>query len=130
MCPCSRKAALSNLVGQINCVGQTPASGLVAEAAPNAIGPSGHIRVKPTLEIDDDALPNVFVCGDVADTKVANPNSKSATRQAEVAAYNVAMAARGKEPVHTYQEAWVDRFINLTVGFVSIPIMVGFVQLD
>ncbi|KAK3896968.1 apoptosis-inducing factor 2 [Staphylotrichum tortipilum] len=101
----------------INCIGQKPASGLVAGAAPNAIAPTGHIRVKPTLEIDDNALPNVFVCGDVADTKVANPNSKSATRQAEIAAYNVAMAARGRKPVHTYQEVWVDEFINLTVGF-------------
>lgn len=100
----------------------------MADAAPNAIAPSGHIRVKPTLEIDDGALPNVFVCGDVADTKVANPNSKTATRQAEIAAYNVAMAARGMKPIHTYQEAWVDGFINLTVGLVSIPPAMDFIR--
>ncbi|GAB1313713.1 hypothetical protein MFIFM68171_03923 [Madurella fahalii] len=100
----------------INCTGQKPASGLIADLAPNATSPSGHIRVKPTLQIDDDSLPNVFVCGDVADTKAPNPNSRIAARQAEIAADNVVLAVRGKKPSHTYRPQWGDGVIKLTLG--------------
>jgi hypothetical protein len=75
--------------------------------------------VKPTLQIDDESLPNVFVCGDVADTNAANPNSRIAGRQAEIAADNVVLAARGKKPSYTYKPAWGDGIIKLTLGLVS-----------
>lgn len=75
--------------------------------------------MKPTLQIDDESLPNVFVCGDVADTKVANPNSRIAGRQAEIAADNVVLAVRGKKPSYTYKPAWGDGIIKLTLGLVS-----------
>lgn len=103
---------------QINCTGQKPASGLLADLAPDAIAPSGHIRVKPTLQIDDDSLPNIFACGDVADTKAPNPNSRIASRQAEVVADNIVLAARGKKPCCTYEPAWGDGVIKLTLGLV------------
>ncbi|KAL2131961.1 hypothetical protein VTI74DRAFT_4416 [Chaetomium olivicolor] len=100
----------------VNCTGQQPASDLISSVAPNAISPSGHIRVKPTLQIDDDSLPNVFVCGDVADTKAPNPNSRIAARQAEIAADNVVLAAKGKKPTYTYKPSWGDGVIKLTLG--------------
>lgn len=112
-------AALTGRITQINCIGQQPASGLIADLSPGAISPSGHIRVKPTLQIDDDSLPSVFVCGDVADTKAPNPNSRIAARQAEIAADNVVLAARGKKPRHTYTPQWGDGVIKLTLGLVS-----------
>ncbi|KAK4139625.1 apoptosis-inducing factor 2 [Dichotomopilus funicola] len=99
-----------------NCTGQKPASGLMADIAPGAIAPSGHIRVKPTLQIDDDSLPNVFVCGDVADVQAVNPNSRIAGRQAEIAADNIVLAARGKPFAYTYKPEWGDEVIKLTVG--------------
>ncbi|KAK4152282.1 apoptosis-inducing factor 2 [Chaetomidium leptoderma] len=117
-CDCfvGRVADIQMLAGQINCTGQRPASRLIAELAPDAIAPSGHIRVKPTLQIDDESLPNVFVCGDVADTKDTNPNSRIAGRQAEIAADNVVLAATGKEPSYTYSPGWGDGVIKLTLG--------------
>ncbi len=107
--------------GQINCTGQKPASGIIAELAPQAIAPSGHIKVKPTLQIDDDSLPNVYVCGDVAETHASNPNSRIAARQAETVADNVVLAARGKKPKHEYETQWGDGVIKLTLGLVRTP---------
>ncbi|KAK3388018.1 hypothetical protein B0H63DRAFT_413341 [Podospora didyma] len=100
----------------MNCTGQQPASGLIADLAPKSISESGHIKVKSTLQIDDDSLPNVYVCGDVADTHDANPNSRIAARQAEIAADNIVLAARGKEPKYNYTTQWGDGVIKLTLG--------------
>jgi NADH dehydrogenase FAD-containing subunit len=82
--------------------------------------------VKTTLQIDDDSLPNVFVCGDVADTGVANMNSKIAQRQAEIAAHNVVLAAWDKKPSYIYEPGWGDGVIKLSVGLVSArPVPIG-----
>ncbi|KAK4639979.1 hypothetical protein QC761_700150 [Podospora bellae-mahoneyi] len=100
----------------INCTGQKPASGIVASLAPNTITPSGHIRVKPNLQIDDDSLPNVYVCGDVAQAEVRNPNSRVAARQAEICADNVVRAVKGKKPKYVFTEGFGDGVIKLTLG--------------
>lgn len=122
-CPCQRQATfVDTAMKQINCTGQKPASGLIAELAPKAITTSGHIRVKPTLQIDDESLPNVFVCGDVAETKAANTNSRIAGQQAEIAADNVVLAAMGKKPSYTYEPGWADQVIKLTLGMVSAAV--------
>lgn len=104
---------------QINCTGQKPASGVIAELAPHTLTESGHIRVKPTLQIDDDSLPNVYVSGDVAGAHARNPNSRIAARQGEIAADNIVLAIRGKAPSRTYKEEWGDEVIKLTLGLVS-----------
>ncbi|KAK5655207.1 hypothetical protein OQA88_6106 [Cercophora sp. LCS_1] len=100
----------------INCTGQKPASSIIANLAPTAISSDGHIKVKPTLQIADDTLPNVYVCGDVAETFESNPNSRTASRQARVVADNVVLAARGKNPKNTYASRWGDGVIKLTLG--------------
>ncbi|KAK3988932.1 hypothetical protein QBC44DRAFT_242610 [Cladorrhinum sp. PSN332] len=96
-----------------------PASGLIAELAPHTITESGHIRVKPTLQIDDDSLPNVYVSGDVAAAHARNANSRIAARQGEIAADNIVLAIRGKAPSRTYKEEWGDEVIKLTLGLVG-----------
>ncbi|KAK3373074.1 hypothetical protein B0T24DRAFT_249554 [Lasiosphaeria ovina] len=100
----------------INCTGQKPASGLIGDLTPSSIAASGHIKVKPTLQIADESLPNVYVCGDVADTHDMNPNSRIAARQAEIAADNIVRAARGKAPTLEYKPRWGDGVIKLTLG--------------
>ncbi|KAM5345841.1 hypothetical protein ACJ41O_011702 [Fusarium nematophilum] len=100
----------------VNCTGQRPASDILKDLAPNAISESGHIKVKPTLQIDDPSLPNIYACGDVADTKTPNPNGRSASRQADVAADNVLCCVRGKKPSYTYENYWADGIIKLTLG--------------
>ncbi|KPM40295.1 hypothetical protein AK830_g6291 [Neonectria ditissima] len=100
----------------INCTGQKPASDILKDLAPDAITESGHIKVKPTLQLDNDDFPNIYACGDVADTKTPNPNGRSASRQADVAADNVLLAVRGKPPTYLFETNWADGMIKLTLG--------------
>lgn len=63
-------------------------------------------------------LPNVYICGDVADTQTPNPNARSAMRQAVLVADNVVLRAKGKEARREYKRFWADGFIKLTLGLV------------
>ncbi|KAI1182855.1 hypothetical protein F5B17DRAFT_443924 [Nemania serpens] len=89
----------------LDCTGQRPSSSIMSELSPASISPSGHLR-----------LPNVFACGDVADTKTPNPNARSAMRQASVVAENILSAATGGKPRHEYENNWSDGVIKLTLG--------------
>ncbi|KAL1958743.1 hypothetical protein VTO42DRAFT_3862 [Malbranchea cinnamomea] len=100
----------------VRCTGQKPASQVLAGLSPSSISESGHIRVKPTLQIADEAFHNIYTCGDVANTGVRNPNARSAYHQAKIVADNIALAMRGKPPRHTYTPHWADRVIKLTLG--------------
>ncbi|KAL7938588.1 FAD/NAD(P)-binding domain-containing protein [Trichoderma chlorosporum] len=100
----------------MNCTGQRPLSDLIADISPNSISSTGHIKVKPTLQIADDSLPHVYTCGDVAETNTPNPNSRSAMRQATVVADNILLAAAGKKPSYKYENLWADGVIKLTLG--------------
>ncbi|KAL2214189.1 putative apoptosis-inducing factor [Sarocladium strictum] len=101
----------------INCTGQKPASGILEDLSPGSITPGGHISVKPTLQIADSQLPNIYVCGDVADAKVPTPNGRAAIRQAAVVVDNILASIRGQQPCHTYEYSWpMDSFIKLTLG--------------
>ncbi|KAI9322635.1 hypothetical protein BX666DRAFT_1897105 [Dichotomocladium elegans] len=54
----------------IMCIGMTPNSQILAALAPKAISPSGFVRVKKTMQIDDgDMFPHIFAAGDVVDHK-------------------------------------------------------------
>ncbi|EHK23782.1 uncharacterized protein TRIVIDRAFT_147473 [Trichoderma virens Gv29-8] len=102
----------------MNCAGQRPLSDVIANLSPSSISSTRHIKVKSTLQIADDSLPNVYTCGDVAETNTPNPNSRSAMRQATVVAENVLLAAAGKKPRYTYENYWADGVIKLTLGLV------------
>lgn len=104
---------------QVRCKGQQPNSYIVADIAHHTITPDGHIQAKPTLQIADDSLPNVYVCGDVAGYGERNPNARSAMRKAMIAADNVLLAIAGRAPTHRYKPSWADGFIKLTLGMVS-----------
>ena len=88
---------------------------------PAAISPSGHIKVKKSLQIDAEHLPNIYACGDVADTHTPNPNARSAMRQASVVAENILLVTQGRQPKHQYSNLWADGVIKLTLGLVRIP---------
>ncbi|KAK7942703.1 apoptosis-inducing factor [Apiospora aurea] len=100
----------------VNCTGQNPSSSFVAGLAPEAISPTVTIRVKPTLQVQDEKLPNVYVCGDVAAVGIDNPNARSAMRQGMVVCYNVVRAATGCSPTKTYKPFWGEGVIKLTLG--------------
>ncbi|KAL0934151.1 uncharacterized protein CTRU02_210950 [Colletotrichum truncatum] len=100
----------------VNAVGQQPSSHLVSQLAPEAVAKSGRIKVKPTMQIDVDSLPNIYVCGDVAEAGVTNPNGRAAMKQAIFAADNLVLALQGKKPSNLYSPAWADGVIKLTLG--------------
>ncbi|KAI9035589.1 NAD(P)/FAD-dependent oxidoreductase [Aspergillus affinis] len=100
----------------INCTGQKPSSDAFLGLSPSILTPSGHIKIKPTLQIADDSLPNVYVCGDVADTKAPNTNAFIATCQGGIVADNILLAVEGKAPRHKYEHMWLDNSIKLTLG--------------
>lgn len=105
-------------ISQMNCTGQRPLSDVVATLSPSSISSSGHIKVKPSLQIADDSLPNIYICGDVADTNTPNPNARSAMRQGTIVADNILRAAAGKTPSYVYENQWADGVIKLTLGLV------------
>ncbi|KAI3325355.1 FAD/NAD(P)-binding domain-containing protein [Xylariaceae sp. AK1471] len=100
----------------VNCAGQKPNSQLIAELSPKSITATGRVLVKPTMQIKDDSLPNVYVCGDVAETHTPNPNSRTARGQATIAADNVILAIDGHEPNNKYEPQWLEGLIKLTLG--------------
>ncbi|UNI19318.1 hypothetical protein JDV02_005509 [Purpureocillium takamizusanense] len=110
----SGRKVLCDLV--IDCTGQKPSSQVIESLVPTAISPNGHIKVKDTLQIDAANVPNVYACGDVADTHTPNPNARSAMRQATVVAENILLVTQGQEPKHKYTNLWADGVIKLTLG--------------
>ncbi|KAK1991812.1 FAD/NAD(P)-binding domain-containing protein [Colletotrichum falcatum] len=100
----------------VKAIGQRPSSQLISEFVPEAMAESGRIKVKPTMQIDAGSLPNIYVCGDVAEAGVSNPNARSAMKQATVAADNLVLALQGKQPTKLYRHYWADGFIKLTLG--------------
>ncbi|KAL3954594.1 hypothetical protein ACCO45_010157 [Purpureocillium lilacinum] len=100
------------VASQIDCTGQKPSSQVIESLVPTAISQV----VKETLQIDAAHVPNVYACGDVADTHTPNPNARSAMRQATVVAENVLLVTQGKEPKHKYTNLWADGVIKLTLG--------------
>ncbi|KAI1097538.1 FAD/NAD(P)-binding domain-containing protein [Jackrogersella minutella] len=109
----------------VNCTGQRPDSKLISQLSPKSISESGHILTHPTLQIQDDSLPNVYVCGDVSETNTTNPNSRSAMRQAKIVAYNVISGTEGKKPIEKYIPHWSDGGIKLTLGLEKSVVNVG-----
>ncbi|KAI0474233.1 FAD/NAD(P)-binding domain-containing protein [Xylaria cf. heliscus] len=109
----------------VNCAGQKPNSTLIAELSPESITATGRVLVKPTMQIKDDLLPNVYVCGDVAETNTPNPNSRTARGQATIAADNVILAIDGHEPTNKYKPQWLEGLIKLTLGLDKSVVHVG-----
>ncbi|KAF8942890.1 hypothetical protein BGZ47_006027 [Haplosporangium gracile] len=53
---------------QIMCTGMTPQSDLLSKLSPQSINTKNRlVKTKPSLQIVDDAFPNIFTAGDVAD---------------------------------------------------------------
>ncbi|KAJ7765027.1 FAD/NAD-P-binding domain-containing protein [Mycena maculata] len=95
--PCRVVTAIT----QISCIGATPLSSPIESLSPDLIDKSGFIRVKPTLQIQDERYGNVFAIGDVAGTG-ANKNARSGAGQAQVAATNIKSLIRGDTAKEEY----------------------------
>ncbi|KAK1640064.1 hypothetical protein BDP81DRAFT_390822 [Colletotrichum phormii] len=108
-------------MAKVNATGQQPSSQLISDFVPEAIAKSGRIKVKPTMQIDvDSLLPHIYVCGDVAEAGVTNPNARAAMKQAIYAADNLVLALQSKTPSNIYEHYWADGVIKLTLGLLSL----------
>lgn len=106
----------ANLHIQIKCVGQRPNTTLANFAAPSAFSKSGHICIKPSLQIADDKYPRIYAAGDVIDAGNIK-NGRSAMQQGQVVAQNIVRAIRGKSQIK-YEQKWWEGMTKLTMGLV------------
>ncbi|RAL11216.1 NAD(P)/FAD-dependent oxidoreductase [Aspergillus homomorphus CBS 101889] len=98
----------------VKCVGQRPNSGLVAKVSPLSVTESGHIRVRPSLQLADEACSRIYAAGDVIEVNTVQ-NARGALQQAEVVARNIVRAIKGKRLV-VYRPNWWESATKLTLG--------------
>ncbi|KAI1747245.1 FAD/NAD(P)-binding domain-containing protein [Xylaria castorea] len=102
----------------IPATGQTPntpfLSSLSASSENSLINPAnGFIRVRPTLQFEDPAFPNLYAVGDVADSG-AHKAARPGHAQAQVVAKNILDMVQGREPSAKIEVA--PPAIHLTLG--------------
>ncbi|KAF4153584.1 hypothetical protein CNMCM8927_005633 [Aspergillus lentulus] len=101
--------------------GQRPNNDLLTNLTPSSSGSlinpdNGFIRVRPTLQVQDERFPNIFAVGDIADTgaqKAARPGSM----QAGVVARNIQALIEGRRAEEEYVPP--PAAIHLTLGMKS-----------
>ncbi|PKX97890.1 NAD(P)/FAD-dependent oxidoreductase [Aspergillus novofumigatus IBT 16806] len=101
--------------------GQRPNNDLLTSLTPSRSGSlinldNGFIRVRPTLQLQDERFPNIFAVGDIADTgaqKAARPGSV----QAGVVARNIQALIEGRRAEEEYAPS--PAAIHLTLGMKS-----------
>ncbi|KAJ6016677.1 hypothetical protein N7451_000056 [Penicillium sp. IBT 35674x] len=101
----------------IECVGQIPNSSLVRFLSTETFTPSGHLRVKPSLQVMDDEFPHIYAAGDVIDAGSIK-NARSAVQQAQAVADNITCNIRGQRQIE-YRQQWWEGITKLTLGIVS-----------
>lgn len=101
--------------------GQKPNNQLVAQLPASNDGlinsTNGFLRIRPSLQLQDEAYSNVFAVGDIADTglhKAARPGAA----QAKVVAQNVLSLIEGQKPEAKFEKS--PRGIHLSLGLVRI----------
>ncbi|KAJ5901367.1 hypothetical protein N7504_007361 [Penicillium tannophilum] len=102
----------------IKCVGQIPNSNLVRFLSTETFTSSGHIRVKPSLQVMDDAFPQIYAAGDVIEAGSIK-NARSAMQQAQAVADNITCSIRGQRQIE-YRQQWWEGTTKLTLGTVSV----------
>jgi apoptosis-inducing factor 2 len=97
-------------------VGSTPRGEIIKTLSPALYNPATHsIRVKGTLQVDDNAYPNIFAAGDIADT----PDLKMAYKtglHAPIIAKNIHSLIKGQTPSAIYQPTTGSEMMTLPMG--------------
>ncbi|WYZ42177.1 hypothetical protein EsH8_V_001072 [Colletotrichum jinshuiense] len=99
----------------IPCTGATPNTGFLSTFIPSLLsGTTGRIKVRPTLQLDDDAHPNIFALGDIAE--VNGPKmGRTAMAQAEHVSENMVAMIKGALPSE-YKPKVIDGLLKLSLG--------------
>ena len=95
--------------------GQTPQSEILGTIAPECIDEHSFIKVKDTLQIQNDRYPNIFALGDIAATK-AHKAARPASKQAEVVTNNIQRLLSNRSEALERYEVTDPAAIHLTLG--------------
>ncbi|KAK9455000.1 mercuric reductase [Dipodascopsis uninucleata] len=98
----------------VKCLGQTPNSSILRELNQSCLTESGHVKVRPTLQLEDHRYNNIFAAGDIVSMDCAR-NGRSATVQGEIAAENIVRSIKHQK-LREYEPQWWEQIINITVG--------------
>ncbi|KAH8430841.1 NAD(P)/FAD-dependent oxidoreductase [Aspergillus melleus] len=96
------------------CIGQRPNSSLIQALSPKSVSASGHIRVRPTLQLADSTLDRIYAAGDVIELNSIR-NARSAFEQAQYVANNIVASIRSKKQAE-YHYRWWEGATKLTLG--------------
>jgi len=112
----------------LTATGARPKGEIIKSLAPALYNPeTSSIRVKGTLQVDDDRYPNIFVAGDVADTGDVKMTYKAGLH-APIIAKNIKSLFKGAEPNAIYTPATAEMIclpLGKNGGFTYIPMFGG-----
>ncbi|KAE8147815.1 hypothetical protein BDV25DRAFT_159519 [Aspergillus avenaceus] len=98
----------------VNCTGQRPNSTLIQSISPTSVSESGHIKVRPTLQIANTSLNQIYAAGDVVDLDNIK-NGRAAVQQAGIVAENIVRSIKSQKQ-REYQPQWWEGTTKLPVG--------------
>lgn len=74
--------------------------------------------MRPTLQVEDDAHPNIFALGDISESK-GPKMGRTAMAQADLVGQNIVAMIQGTA-LHDYEPQVIDGMLKLSLGLVSI----------
>ncbi|KAH7394626.1 putative amid-like NADH oxidoreductase [Pyrenochaeta sp. MPI-SDFR-AT-0127] len=99
----------------IPCTGAIPNSKILSSYLPNSISSrTGRIIVRPTLQLADNAHPNIFALGDIAEID-APKMARAAMTQADIVSANIVAMIKGAK-VQDYEPTTIEGFLKLSLG--------------
>jgi NADH dehydrogenase FAD-containing subunit len=78
---------------------------------------TGRILVRPTLQVDVDAHPNIFALGDISESK-GPKMGRAAMTQADLVGENIVALIKGTA-LRDYEPQAIDGMLKLSLGLVS-----------
>ena len=105
------------LILQVKCVGQRPNSKLIQALSLESISETGHVKVRPTLQLADTSLNHIYAAGDVVDMDNIK-NGRAAVQQAQSVAQNIVRSIKSQNQLE-YRPQWWEGMTKLHVGLVS-----------
>ncbi|KAB8209634.1 hypothetical protein BDV34DRAFT_18095 [Aspergillus parasiticus] len=98
----------------VKCVGQRPNSKLIQALSPESISETGHVKVRPTLQLSDTSFKNIYAAGDVVDIDNIK-NGRAAVQQAQSVAQNIVRSIKSQNQLE-YHPQWWEGMTKLHVG--------------
>ncbi|KAF7594905.1 hypothetical protein BBP40_007940 [Aspergillus hancockii] len=107
----------------VECVGQRPNSKLIETLSPESISESGHVKVRPTLQLVREDFSNFYAAGDVVDMDNIK-NGRAAVEQAQYVAQNIVRSINSQQQLE-YKPQWWEGMTKLHVGLGKALVWMG-----